>query len=124
MTTPRAADPDTLSGRMASEIRSLLGRYNVNRSELARRLGKEPWWVSKRLNGETEIGTNDAERIARALGVNVVDLLPRGERQEKVTASDPVPHGPKYNPMDALPVRVPVARLPAPRERRAELTGR
>jgi len=71
-----------------------MGFYNVSKAELARRLGVEDSWVGKRVNGQTEIGMSDAFRIAAALEVNVVDLLPQSQRREKVTASFPAGHVP------------------------------
>ena len=83
---------------VAAEIRSYMGRRDVSRAELARRLGVENSWIGKRLNGQTEIGVPDLYRIARALGVNMVDLLPREEREvtvrypyEPVTVREPLP---------------------------------
>lgn len=67
---------DGLTAEVASEIRARMGRDNVTRAELARRLKVEDSWVGKRLNGRTEIGLSDLQRIARALNVAVVDLLP------------------------------------------------
>lgn len=55
----------------------LLVRKNLNQKQLAWRLGVSAMWVSGRLTGQTEIGLNDLPRIAEALGVKVVDLLPR-----------------------------------------------
>lgn len=67
-----------LSERAAEEILSVMGRRRMSRAELARRLGVSAMWVSYRLNGQQEIGLNDLQRIAGVLGVEPVDLLPRG----------------------------------------------
>lgn len=81
MTTQQVASPDGLTAHVASEIRAMMGRLNVNRAELARRIGVEDSWVGKRLNGRTEISLTDLDRIANALGVGIVDLLPRDRRE-------------------------------------------
>ncbi|ROO51037.1 helix-turn-helix protein [Micromonospora sp. Llam0] len=65
-----------LTDLVAEEIRALQGRRRVSGRELARRLGETPSWVNYRLTGVTPINLNDLERIATALGVTVVDLLP------------------------------------------------
>jgi DNA-binding transcriptional regulator YdaS (Cro superfamily) len=67
---------DTLSERVAEEIRALLARRRVTGRELARRLSVSSPWVSQRLTGHTEIGVNDLERIATALDVEITALLP------------------------------------------------
>lgn len=81
MSTQQLATPDGLTAHVASEIRAMMGRLNVNRAELARRLSVEDSWVGKRLSGRTKIDLDDFGKIAEALGVGVVDLLPRDRRQ-------------------------------------------
>lgn len=71
----------TLSDRAAEEIRALMGRKRISGAELARRLDVSPMWVSYRLAGKQEIGLTDLERIASALGVTPVDLLPVAVRR-------------------------------------------
>lgn len=71
---------NTLSERVAEEIRALLARKRVTGRELSRRLGVSSPWVSQRLTGATEIGLNDLERIARALDVEIAALLPAPSR--------------------------------------------
>lgn len=73
----RMADEPKLTVQVAEEIRALLARRDMSRSELARRLGVSAMWVSDRLRGQTPIGLDDLERMARILGVEPVDLLPR-----------------------------------------------
>jgi len=97
MTPQQVASPDGLTAHVASEIRATMGRLNVKRAELARRIGVEDSWVGKRLNGRTEISLTDLDRIATALGVGIVDLLPRDRRQQvtgwyPTTVSGTVPH--------------------------------
>ena len=65
-----------LSAKVAEEIRALLARRDMSRSELARRLGVSAMWVSDRLRAQTPIGLDDLERIAAVLGVAPADLFP------------------------------------------------
>lgn len=90
MSTDVIATVTGLSAKIATEIRGLLGRQAMSRSELARRLGVDDTWVGKRLNCRTEIGANDMERIAEVLGVEIVDLLPRDRRTPTVTSIEPL----------------------------------
>lgn len=53
-----------------------MGRLDVRQSELARRLGENDQWLSTRLKGRTPINLNELQRIAQALGLGVLDLLP------------------------------------------------
>lgn len=75
-----------LSRAVAAEIRAQMGRADITRVELAQRLKVDNTWVGKRLNGQTEIGLTDLQRIAQALNVSVVDLLPG-------SAKEPLPRG-------------------------------
>lgn len=94
MSIQQIAEAGGLTAHVASEIRAMMGRLNVNRAELARRLNVEDSWVGKRLNGRTEISLSDFERIARALRVGIVDLLPRDVRTPTLTlASAPTVTG-------------------------------
>lgn len=63
--------------KVAEEIRALLGRRGISKSELARRLGVSHTWVTNRITGDQEIGVNELERIAVILGVTASDLLPK-----------------------------------------------
>lgn len=80
---------DSLSVKVAEEIRALLARRRVSGRELARRLDVSPNWVSLRITGAQKIDLDDLERIATALEVGVVDLFPRSRRE--VTVTDPFP---------------------------------
>jgi transcriptional regulator with XRE-family HTH domain len=70
----------TLSMRVAEEIRVAMARKRMNQSELARHIGVSVPWVNDRLNGLTEIKLNDLPRIAAALGVSIISLIPEQER--------------------------------------------
>lgn len=62
---------------VAEEIRALLARRRMNGVQLALRIGRSQSYVSRRLTGETAFDTDDLERIAEVLGVNIIDLMPR-----------------------------------------------
>lgn len=66
----------TLTTLVAAEIRAWMGRLDVRQSELARRMGETDQWMSMRLKGRTPIDLNELQRIADALGVSIVQLLP------------------------------------------------
>lgn len=65
-----------LSDAVAKEIRVLLVRRDMKQAELATRMGVSEMWLSRRLRGAQPIDLNDLQRIADALSVEVVDLLP------------------------------------------------
>jgi transcriptional regulator with XRE-family HTH domain len=90
-------DNESLSDLAAEEIRAHIGRRNMNKSELARKLGVSHTWVTNRLAGHQQISLDELQQIAEALGVPVGDLLPRRltERVRVTTAEyPPVPEQP------------------------------
>lgn len=70
-----------LAPAVAEEIRVRMTRRRLSQTELANLLGERQWWVSRRVNGTTPITLDDLERIARALSVAVIELLPEGLRR-------------------------------------------
>jgi transcriptional regulator with XRE-family HTH domain len=66
----------TLTTLVAAEIRAWMGRLDVRQSELARRMGENDQWLSIRLKGRTPINLNELQRIADALDVPLIQLLP------------------------------------------------
>lgn len=70
----------TLESQVAAEIRARLARRRMQQAELAALVGEHPSWVSRRLSETRRITIDDLERIAKALGVGAVDLLPRSAR--------------------------------------------
>jgi transcriptional regulator with XRE-family HTH domain len=84
-TTPERSA--TLTDLVAAEIRAWLGRLDVRPSELARRMGENDQWLSTRLKGRTPINVNDLHRIAKALGLQVWQLMPAPD--VAATAADP-----------------------------------
>src|SRR5258708_821447 len=77
----------TLTVRTAAHIRAVMAYYGTTQREVARKIGVNDQWMSVRMRGTQPIDLNDLEKIADALGVDPVDLMPRG-----VTAAYP-PHG-------------------------------
>lgn len=74
---------DTLSEKVADAIRARLasrrrrGLAPSSGKELAASTGMSQSGMSARLTGATPIDLNDLEKIARALGVEVSELLPQ-----------------------------------------------
>lgn len=79
----------TLTSLVAAEIRAWMGRLNVRQSELARRMGESDQWMSMRLKGRTPIDLNELQRIANALGIQAVELLPAAFRKIDNTPDQP-----------------------------------
>ncbi len=103
ITTPETRD--SLTFRVATEIRVLLLRRGLNGAQLAQQLGVSPMWVSYRLTGRQEIGLNDLARIAGALDVEPHALVTAATKgptlRQHVTAPavpHPAPHGAPSRP--------------------------
>ncbi len=79
----------TLSDRVAAEIRAEMARKQISGRELARRLGRSANWVSLKVSGSQRLDLDDLAIIATALGVTVVDLFPRRDREVTLTFIDP-----------------------------------
>lgn len=62
---------------VAAEIRAWSGRRGYTQAELAERMGVSPSWMSRRLKGSRMIDVEDLALFAKALDVQVTDLLPR-----------------------------------------------
>lgn len=60
----------------AAALRAETARANISGRELARRLGKDPAWVSRRLAGSVPVTVIDLHRIAKALNVDPAHLMP------------------------------------------------
>lgn len=70
---------DTLTGTrqaIAETVRIELARRRMSAAELARRMGKPPSYLSRRMTGETPFDTDDLTLIATEFGITVVALLP------------------------------------------------
>lgn len=71
------------SRAVIARIGAILRSQERSRSWLARRLGVNDMWLSRRLSGKTPLALDDVPRLAEALGVEVAllvsDLNPDGE---------------------------------------------
>jgi len=65
-----------LNTGVAAEIRAWMGRNEKTQAEMARLLGENEMWVYRRIRGKQQMTLADLQRIATALGVSVLDLLP------------------------------------------------
>lgn len=95
----------TLSARVAEEIRVLMARRRMKQSQLARLLGVNDQWVSVRLRGAQEIGLNDLQAIAAALGVQPAALLGETASTER--------YGSKKRPVGVRPAQSPSTKTTA-----------
>lgn len=84
---------------VSEEIRALLARRRMNGVQLALRIGRSQSYVSRRLTGETAFDTDDLERIAEVLGVNVNSLFPPPDQANKVRVAYPFRAGPAPKPI-------------------------
>lgn len=65
---------------VASNIRAELARVNSKPAELARLLGENEMWLSRRLGNKVAFSTNDVQQIADILGVSVGTLFEERRR--------------------------------------------
>ena len=98
MTVDTMTRADSLAALVIIEISATLGRRRMNQAALARALGRPPMWVSDRMTGKARMNLDDIEQIARALGVNVVDLLPRAQREVTLRYPQPLTLAPFETP--------------------------
>lgn len=73
---------------VAEEVRVLLARRRLSAARLAQQLGWSQPYMARRMAGTQPFDVDDLEAIADALGVGIVDLLPR-DRREQVTGQYP-----------------------------------
>lgn len=62
-------------------LRDAMWENRISSAELARRVGVDRGWVWRRADGRVPITVDDLARIADALAVAPVDLLPDSWRQ-------------------------------------------
>jgi transcriptional regulator with XRE-family HTH domain len=67
-----------LSAAVVAEVRAELGRQNMSRAELSRRLGRSQTHVAAVLRGEATLTVDMMADIADVLGVSLVSLLAVG----------------------------------------------
>lgn len=76
MTQTVIAPQESASALVAREIRAELGRQQMSNRKLAELIGRSAMWIHRRLStGDTELTFDDAQLIAGALGVPVLQLL-------------------------------------------------
>lgn len=85
MTTAPERRTATLTELVAQEIDAARGRRRMSQAQLARAMGKTPMWVSLRLRGLQPIDLNDLLLFARALDVDVHDLMPSRDLAARAT---------------------------------------
>lgn len=71
----------SLTETVAAEIRAEMARQNKKRAELATALGMVPSAIGDRIGGKKPFDTAELEKIARWLGIDLVQLVsPRSYR--------------------------------------------
>lgn len=64
----------TLRDAVTANIRAELARHKTTSAEVAKYLGRESSWLTRKLRGDTKFTTDDIDDVARALGIDV-DVL-------------------------------------------------
>lgn len=67
--------PPTLREAVAAEIRAHMGRRNIKPARLAEALGRNPMWLSRRLNGHVPWTVDDLEVISNEFNMDIIELL-------------------------------------------------
>lgn len=97
---------------VAEEIRVLLVRRRLSATVLARQIGVTQSYLARRMAATQPFTLDDLERIAKALGVRVVDLFPQAAREPE---SDPIGRyhsGAVSRPSDRRPPSRPASHRP------------
>ena len=90
MTTETPERKAPLRSVVAGEIRAWLGRRDMTRAELERRLNRAHPYLSRRMSGDIAFDVDDLEGIASALGVSVTTLFRQdGDEATRRWPSDP-----------------------------------
>jgi transcriptional regulator with XRE-family HTH domain len=114
----------TLRADVAEEVRALLGRRRMSDIALARKIDRSHTYLYRRLSGETAFDVDDLDRIAEALGVNVVDLLPRSQRGDTAHyATASLDAAPGYARWAEHPMIETAVRRPIPTTRTAVMSS-
>lgn len=61
---------------VAARLRVHTMRRRIKQQEIADALGEAQPWVSRKLRGQSPITLDELDRLATAVGVSVIDLLP------------------------------------------------
>jgi len=81
----RSGMATALGRRIADEVRNYLAQQEITQQELADRLGKRQYWVSRRLTHQAAIHADELVVIATALGQPVSRFIP-----DNVDVAEPV----------------------------------
>jgi len=76
---------NALNEAVAGEIRAALARRRWPAGELARRLGENEMWLSRRLRGSQPMTLSDIERIADTLAMSPSELIASAVRMAAQT---------------------------------------
>lgn len=71
----RMADIPSLNRHVAAEIRAELARRDITQTDFAQQLGWSGPYFSRRMNGEVPFNTDEIELMAKALELDLGDLL-------------------------------------------------
>lgn len=74
-TVVQMPQPGDIKAIIASEVKALMGRYDVSQVALANHLGISQSQMSKRLRGQITIDVVELDKIARYFGVTAADLV-------------------------------------------------
>ena len=72
---PLPPSDDSLSSRLASEIRAELARRRGTKDGMRKALGWSHGYITRRLTGEAPLDMNDLEKIAGYFGMTVIELI-------------------------------------------------
>lgn len=66
---------DELNDAVAAELRAAAARRSIKHRQVARNLGLEPMYVSRRFSASVDISVADLVRLSRGIGVEPLDVL-------------------------------------------------
>lgn len=68
---------DSLSARVAAEVRAQAARRGLNQTELGRILGLSQPQISGRMRGRMPFRLDEIDLLARHFGIDAAELMPR-----------------------------------------------
>jgi transcriptional regulator with XRE-family HTH domain len=84
----------TIAQTVPTVLRGELGARELSRAALAKKLGKTPDWVTRRLRGTTEITLADLDELCHGLGLEpVIEFRPAPKKSTPKKASAGRGHG-------------------------------
>jgi transcriptional regulator with XRE-family HTH domain len=78
----------TANEAVAAEIRAEMARQMISGRELARRVQKPETTIARWLRGKTQMSLDDVEMLAKALGVDPVDLIIHAVHRQQLPRPD------------------------------------